>query len=114
MCIRDSLIPLVLCAGGFGLLGGTMLRSPEASAGAGVVLSLVMAALGGCWWPSEIMPRWLQTMARIFPTSWAMDGFHELISWGGGLADVMIVSVVLTLFAAATTGLAIYRLDVAE
>lgn len=108
------LLPLLLCAGAFGLLGGTLLRSPEASAGVSVVLSLVMAAMGGCWWPAEVMPRWMQAAGHIFPTAWAMDGFHRVISWGGGLSDVLAISLVLLLFAAGAGTLAVTRLDPAE
>ena len=31
---------------------------------------MVMAALGGCWWPSEVVPRWLWKASHIFPTAW--------------------------------------------
>jgi ABC-type polysaccharide/polyol phosphate export permease len=105
------LVPLILCASGLALMAGTLFRSPEAASGIGVVISLVMSALGGCWWPAEIMPRSLQLFSLVFPTSWAMNAFHELISWGGGLVEVLPAAIVLTLFAAAATGLAVYRLD---
>jgi ABC-type multidrug transport system permease subunit len=105
---------LVLCAGSFGLLAGTLFRSPEAAGGIGVVMSLVMSALGGCWWPVEVMPRWLQTAAHVFPTTWAMDGLHQVISWGGGLGDVAVIAAVLTLFALGASSLAVYRLNPAD
>jgi len=39
-------------------------------------------ALGGCWWPIEITPRWMQSFALFLPTGWAMDAMHKLISFG--------------------------------
>jgi ABC-type multidrug transport system permease subunit len=51
---------------------------------------MLLAALGGCWWPSEIMPRWLWQSAHALPTAWAMDGFHALISFGYGIESVML------------------------
>ena len=107
-------ISLILCASALGLLGGTLFRSAEAASGVGVVLSLVMSALGGCWWPAEIMPRWLQNASHLLPTAWAMKGLHEVVSWGGGLAEVLLPSLVLCLFATGAILLAIRRLNPAE
>jgi len=102
---------LVLCAGALGLLGGTLFRSPDAASGSGVVISLLMAALGGCWWPLELMPRWLQTAAHVFPTTWALNGLHEVISWGGGLRNVLAPTLVLLFFALTAGTLAVQRFD---
>lgn len=102
---------IIFCASAFGLLGGTLFKSPDAAAGVGVVLSLVMSALGGCWWPSEVMPRWLQTASHVFPTAWAVEGLHQIISWKGGLPDVLLPSLVLCLFAAGAATVAVRLLD---
>lgn len=92
------LLSLVLCAASFGMLGGALLRSEDAASGASLVLVLAMSALGGCWWPGEIMPEWLQSVGHVFPTAWAMDGLNEIISWGGGLGDVVLPCGVLLLY----------------
>jgi len=100
----------LLSAAAIGLLGGTLFASPDAASGVGIVVVLVMAAMGGCWWPAEVMPRWLQTAAYIFPTGWAMNGLHELLSWGGGLREVGLHCAVLALFALGAGALAAHRL----
>ena len=56
---------------------------------------MVMAAIGGCWWPAEVMPRWMWTAAHAVPTAWAMEGFHALITFGGGLDAVILPALVL-------------------
>ena len=61
---------------------------------------MVMAALGGCWWPSEVVPRWLWRASHVFPTAWAMDAFHALISFGGGIEAVWLPALVLFGFGA--------------
>jgi ABC-2 type transport system permease protein len=38
-----------------------------------------MAAVGGCWWPITIEPPWLQKLAHLFPTAWAMGAFNDLM-----------------------------------
>jgi ABC-type multidrug transport system permease subunit len=100
---------LVACASSFGLLVGVLFAVPDAAAGLGVALSLVMAGLGGCWWPSEVEPSWLQSLGHVFPTAWAMDGIHQITSWGGGVADVLLPSLVLYLFALGAGLLAVRR-----
>jgi ABC-type multidrug transport system permease subunit len=84
-----------LAVAGLATLLGAVLRTPAQASSVGWIGSMVLASLGGCWWPSEVMPRWLWSAAHIFPTTWAMDGFHELISFGHGLGEVVLPSVVL-------------------
>jgi ABC-2 type transport system permease protein len=72
-----------------GLLLGNFARSEGQVIGFGVVLSNVMAALGGCWWPIEITPPWSQKIAMVFPTGWAMDALHKLMSFGDSPAAVV-------------------------
>ncbi len=63
--------------------------SPRVVIGAGVIASNVLAALGGCWWPAEIMPLWAQKLSMALPTGWVMDALHRLMSFGGAPADVL-------------------------
>ncbi len=79
---------------------GRDLRQPGAGVHVGWLASMVMAALGGCWWPSEVMPEWLRTGAHVFPTAWAMDGFHALISFGRGFEAVVVPCAALIAFGA--------------
>jgi ABC-type multidrug transport system permease subunit len=64
------------------LLVGAMARTIGQAVGLGVLASNVMAALGGCWWPIEITPRWAQSIALAFPTGWTMDALHKLVKFG--------------------------------
>ena len=57
-------------------------RTLAQTAGIGVFATQVMAALGGCWWPIEITPSWMQTVALFLPTGWAMDAIHKLVNFG--------------------------------
>lgn len=49
-----------------------------------------MVALGGCWWPLEIVPGFVRSIGYAFPTAWATDALHQLISIGGELADITV------------------------
>jgi ABC-2 type transport system permease protein len=57
-------------------------RTQAQAAGIGVFSTQVMAALGGCWWPIEITPSWMQKLALFLPTGWAMDAMHKLVNFG--------------------------------
>jgi ABC-2 type transport system permease protein len=72
-----------------GLLLGNVARSEGQLIGIAVVSSNVMAALGGCWWPIEITPPFAQKLALVFPTGWAMDGLHKLMSFGDSPVAVL-------------------------
>jgi ABC-2 type transport system permease protein len=109
-----GMVILVLFAwGGFcasaGLWLGTVARTQAQAAGLGVLAANVLAALGGCWWPIEITPEWMQFVQKLLPTGWTMDALHKLISFQAGPASV-IPNVTMLLLAAALFGwLAIRR-----
>jgi len=64
------------------LLLGSAARTTAQATGIGVLASLALAALGGCWWPIEITPKWMQSVALALPTGWTMDALHQLVSFG--------------------------------
>jgi len=89
----------LLAVASLSTLLGVLVASPEQASAIGWVSSMVLAALGGCWWPSEVMPRWLWRAAHVLPTPWAMDGFHALLSFGHGVQAVLLPAAVLVGFA---------------
>lgn len=91
---------LAAAAAGLATLMGAVLSTPEQAASLGWLVSMGLAGLGGCWWPAEVMPRWLQTAAHVLPSAWAMDGLHALISFGRGAGSVVLPSTVLLGFGA--------------
>ena len=83
------MVALVLAAwasfnASFALLLGNIARTQPQMAGIGVLTTMVLAALGGCWWPIEITPPWMQSVALVLPTGWTMDALHKLVNFGYG------------------------------
>lgn len=83
------MVALVLAAwasfnASFALLLGNIARTQPQMAGIGVMTTMVLAALGGCWWPIEITPEWMQSLALVLPTGWTMDAMHKLVNFGYG------------------------------
>jgi ABC-2 type transport system permease protein len=86
-----------------GLWLGTVAKTEAQAGGLGVLVANVLAALGGCWWPIEVTPAWMQALQKAIPTGWTMDAFHKLISFQTGAASV-IPNVLLLLVAATVLG----------
>lgn len=83
-----------LCAS-IGLWLGCIARTEAQAAGIGVLTANVLAALGGCWWPIEITPDWVQALQKLVPPGWTMDALHKLINFRAGAASVTPHVVVL-------------------
>ncbi|MGJ8663352.1 MAG: ABC transporter permease [Marinicella sp.] len=76
------------CAG-FSILMGSLAKNEGQINGIPVIVSMLLAALGGCWWPIEVAPEWMQKLAMFLPTGWVMDALHQLMYFGGTLSDVV-------------------------
>lgn len=74
---------------GLSLWLGNLAKNEGQAIGLGVLCGNVFGALGGCWWPIEITPEWMQTLSLFLPTGWAMDGLHKLVSFGAPPAEVL-------------------------
>ncbi len=83
---------LMLVYAGFmamlGVLLGSLARSEGQAIAIGVISTNVLAALGGCWIPIEVMPEWTQKLQLFLPTGWAMDGLHKLVSFAAPASSV--------------------------
>ena len=66
------------------ILLANLARSEGQMTGIAVITSMALAALGGCWWPIEVTPAWMQDLAILLPTGWTMDALHQLVSFGRG------------------------------
>ncbi len=89
-----------------GLLIGSLLDAPDRVVGVCVLASILMAAVGGCWFPLELAPEALRTAGHCVPTGWALDALHRLISFGGDLGSVVKPLLVLVAFGTAATAAA--------
>ena len=100
-------IVVLLAWGGFcasaGLWLGTVAGTEAQAGGIGVLTANLLAALGGCWWPIEVAPAWMQFIQKLIPTGWTMDALHKLISFQAGASSV-IPNVLLLLAATAVFG----------
>ncbi|MBT8071568.1 MAG: ABC transporter permease [Gammaproteobacteria bacterium] len=71
------------------LLLGSLARTDSQAGNLGAFATMTLAALGGCWWPIEVAPLWMQELQLFIPTGWAMDALHKLISFGMSWQSVL-------------------------
>ena len=76
------LLAYAALAASLAILIGNACRTEAQAIGFGVVVTNILSALGGCWWPIEVTPEWAQTLALFLPTGVAMDGLHKLMNFG--------------------------------
>jgi ABC-type Na+ efflux pump permease subunit len=77
------LLPVVFCtsmaAMGLALLVAAVARSEIQVALYGAVPVLILALIGGCVLPREMMPEQAQQISLITPQGWALDAYRELL-----------------------------------
>ena len=92
-----------------GLLLGSLAKTEGQASGLGVLFANLLAALGGCWWPIEVTPGWMQGLQKLMPTGWTMDALHKLISFEAGAASAIPNVAALLIGTLVVTALAINR-----
>jgi ABC-2 type transport system permease protein len=95
LAIFLMMVSFVACITALTMALATFLTTEGQANGLSFLLSMTFAPLGGAWWPAEIMPPFMQAIGRLSPVSWAMEGFREVIFFGGGLPDVLFPAAVL-------------------
>lgn len=93
------MVSFTLAAAALGVALGTMVKTESQASGLSIMLGMVMALLGGCWYPIELFPQVVQTIVKILPTTWAMQGMLDLVLRGRGLGDILLEAGVLCGFA---------------
>ena len=99
----------VLWAASMGLFIGTVARNEEQVIMITILAMLLLAGLGGAWIPLEYTGEAFQTVGRLTPAAWAINGLENIVVRGLGLASVLLPAAVLLGFSAAFAGLALWR-----
>lgn len=78
-----------------GILLATLVRTAQQANALASMAVMAFSALGGAWWPLDIVPRWMNILGHILPSAWAMDGFHAIIIRGQSAGAVVTEMAVL-------------------
>jgi ABC-2 type transport system permease protein len=74
------LVCSTLAAAAMGTMLGTFVKTEGQAGGLSMMLGMVMALLGGCWYPIELFPPIVQQAVKILPTRWAMQGMLDIVA----------------------------------
>ena len=102
-------ILMVIVSSAFAIMLATLVKTRRSADSIAVLTALVLAPLGGCWWPLFVLPRWMQTLAKIAPHSWATTGFNKLMLFGADFGAVVPEMLALIGFAAVFGIIAMWR-----
>jgi len=103
-----SLLMAIMSAA-FGLMLATLVKTERAAGSIGTLAALIMAPLGGCWWPLFILPQWMQGLAKITPHGWANAGFNKLMVFGGDFNSAVPEMLALVVFTLVFGIIAVWR-----
>jgi ABC-2 type transport system permease protein len=93
----------------FGLLVAVAGRTPEATRGIAILVTLILVMLGGSWVPAFLFPQWLQNATFAVPTRWAVDGLDGMIWRGLGFDSSLAPIGAMLGFAAVFGAIAVWR-----
>ena len=98
-----------LAASAIGVAMGAFVKTEGQANGLSIMLGMVMALLGGCWYPLELFPAVVQQAVKVLPTRWAMQGMLDIVLRGQDLSAVLPEAAVLLGFAVVFYAIGIWR-----
>lgn len=99
LAVALVILSSTLAAAALGTMLGTFVKTEGQANGLSIMIGMVMAMMGGCWYPIELFPQAIRSAARILPTFWSMQGFLDIAVRGQDLSGVLLECGVLLGFA---------------
>lgn len=97
-----------LSAIALGVLLGTLAKTQEQAAPLGATITVILAAIGGVWIPVFAMPHTMQTIAKISPMNWGLQGFYDILLRDGSCSAIAPEIGLLLAFSAICFCISIY------
>lgn len=105
------LLPVIFClavfAGCLSMLCGVLCQTERQVIHVAIFVAVVLAALGGCWWPIEIVPEFFQRVATFTPSYWGVHGLQRVMYFNKSYEVLLLECPILLAFAAAVLAAAI-------
>lgn len=77
-----------LTATAYGILVGTVFKTPNQALNFGAISIVILSAIGGIWIPLEIMPAHMQFIGHLSPLSWGLDAINDIYLRNMGVANI--------------------------
>jgi ABC-2 type transport system permease protein len=91
-----------LAAIGYGLAIGSIARTNQQASIFGAVSVVLLAAIGGVWIPTFLMPGFMQIISNISPLNWGLNGFNNIFVRDDGFLEILPYFTASLLFFAAS------------
>ena len=86
---------------GAAMVVGVFSNNPDQAGALGVMVGMLLGALGGAMVPLELFPEPMHTLAYLTPQAWAIQGLREVALRGGTVVDVVTELGALALYGVA-------------
>ncbi|GEM_PF-4090481 len=106
LAVLGVLALMVAAGSGLGVILGSTLTNARQAGALGILATLGLSALGGCWWPLEILPPAMKTLALALPTGQAMHALVRLMVWHDPPSALLGYVAYMGIFAAGSLALA--------
>lgn len=77
-----------LAATAYGILVGTVFKTPNQALNFGAISIVILSAIGGIWIPLEIMPSHMQFIGHLSPLSWGLDAINNIYLRNMGVGHI--------------------------
>lgn len=104
-------ICLAVCGTGIGLAISLLIKGGNQGRGITMLITMGGAALGGLWFPTELMPHFAQVIGQFTPQYWAQHGLQDVMIRGAEIGDVWKSIAVLLAFGVAGLMVALMRFN---
>jgi ABC-2 type transport system permease protein len=82
----------------FGMLITSFAKSLSQAGGISTLLILVMSAIGGSWFPTSILPNWMQLLSKATLTYWSVEAFLQVLWRHASFSGIALhVGILLTI-----------------
>lgn len=95
-----------LAATGFGMLIGSLVKTPEQASVIGPFIIVILASIGGIFVPPYLLPESLKHMTQYSPMFWALQSFIDIFVRNASLIELLPNILKLLCFALVTITLA--------
>lgn len=83
------LVGTSFAATGLGILLVSVVKTRRQLSSIVPLVVLITSAIGGAWWPLFVEPAWMQQIAKIGLTAWAMEGLNGVMILGKDFLQVL-------------------------
>lgn len=77
-----------LAATAYGILIGTVFKTPNQALNFGAISIVILSAIGGIWIPLEVMPPNMQVVGHLSPLGWGLDAINDIYLRNGDMGFV--------------------------